>query len=65
MFKEKFNECVKLFYAGDINNAFAKARDLINFYPDSYELNNLLGLIYAQTNNLDEAYIFFKIFLAF
>ena len=60
MFKEKFNECVKLFYAGDINNASVKARDLINFYPDSYELNNLLGLIYAQTNNLNEAYIFFN-----
>jgi len=60
MFKEKFNECVKLFYAGDINNASAKARDLINFYPNNYELNNLLGLIYAQTNNLDDAYIFFN-----
>ena len=59
MFQIKFADCVKLFNSGDIINASIKAKNLINQYPDNYELNKFLGLVSAHSNNFDEALIFF------
>ena len=46
------NELSELYRKGDIKNALNKAQDLGQKFPTSYEIQNFLGILAAQSGNL-------------
>jgi tetratricopeptide (TPR) repeat protein len=60
MFQLEFKNCVKLFNSGNILDSKNKAELLLKEYPDNFELNKFLGVLFFFYNNLTKAKIFFN-----
>jgi Tfp pilus assembly protein PilF len=60
VFQLEFKNCVKLFNSGNILDSKSKAELLLEKYPDNFELNKFLGVLFFYSNNLIEAKIFFN-----
>lgn len=60
MFQLEFKNCLKLFNSGNILDSKNKAELLLKKYPDNFELNKFLGVLFFSSNNLVKAKIFFN-----
>lgn len=60
MFQLEFKNCVKLFNSGNILDSKNKAELLLKKYPDNFELNKFLGVLFFYINNLIKAKLFFN-----
>jgi len=60
MFQLEFKNCVKLFNSGNLLDSKSKAELLLKKYPDNFELNKFLGVLFFYCNDLTKAKIFFN-----
>jgi tetratricopeptide (TPR) repeat protein len=60
MFELEFKHCVNLFRFGKILDSKNKAQLLLKKYPENFELNKFLGILFFYSNNYIKSKVFFN-----